>query len=426
MSIASPSSPPPSSLADPLLAFPMLRAFSESLCRNLQPEDFVPQSMPDTSPTKWHLAHTTWFFETFVLERWERNYQPFCSDFRFLFNSYYNAVGGRHARAERGLLTRPLLSQVFDYRHVVDERVAKLFNEIDGRERGDALAVLELGLHHEQQHQELMLTDVKHLFAQNSLAPAWRAPLPVSPAPSTALGWVSFDAGLRSIGKRVPGFGFDNESPVHDELVPAFALADRLVTNAEYLEFIEDGGYRRPDLWLDAGWGNVQEKGWTEPIYWRRKPDGFEEFTLAGVRELPGNEPVSHVSYLEAAAFATWANARLPRESEWETACGEREIEGNFIDTGRAHPGPAEPGSQLRQLFGDVWEWTQSSYSPYPGYRSAEGALGEYNGKFMCSQLVLRGGSCATSRSHARASYRNFFYPSDRWQFSGIRLARDG
>jgi ergothioneine biosynthesis protein EgtB len=421
------STPPPASLADPVAAYSKVRAFSEALCEPLEPEDLVPQSMPDASHTKWHLAHTTWFFETFVLEAYERDFRPFHPDFRFLFNSYYNAVGERHARPARGLLTRPTLAEVFAYRRAVDERVQKLCQELDGEARAEALGIVELGLHHEQQHQELMLTDLKHLFAQNAMGPAYRAALPGSGSSPSSMGWQRFADGVFEIGHRGEDFAFDNESPAHPVFLGAFALADRLVTNAEYLAFIEDGGYRRPELWLNVGWSRVQEEAWQDPIYWQSDGDGYREFTLAGWRELAQDEPVSHLSFVEAHAFANWAGARLPSEAEWEVASGSRPVEGNFVDSGRAHPAPAPAGGEggLRQLFGDLWEWTQSAYAPYPGYRAAEGALGEYNGKFMCEQLVLRGGSCASSRSHLRASYRNFFYAPDRWQFSGLRLAKD-
>ncbi len=419
------STDPPASLEDVQNAYPEVRAVSESLCESLEPEDFIPQSMADASPVKWHLAHTTWFFETFLLERFEPGFQPFHPDYRFLFNSYYDAVGKRQARPKRGLLTRPTLRDVFGYRRAVDDRVGKLLTELGSQRRPQALDILELGLHHEQQHQELMLTDLKHLFAQNVLGPAYRPALPVSSASAPSLGWCRQMEGLFVIGHNGDRFAFDNERPQHRVFLEGFALADRLITNAEYLAFIEDGGYGRAELWLDAGWRRAREEGWELPLYWRREPDGLIEFSLAGWRELAPAEPVSHLSFFEAEAFARWAGARLPTEAEWEVACRSRPVEGNFIDSGRAHPAAADRSEGVRQLFGDLWEWTRSAYAPYPGYRVAEGALGEYNGKFMCNQQVLRGGSCASSRSHLRASYRNFFYPPDRWQFSGLRLAKD-
>jgi len=408
-----------------------VRRFSEALCANLDPEDCVAQSMPDASPTKWHLAHTTWFFETFVLRDHLPQYVPFDPAFGFLFNSYYNGEGERHARPQRGVLTRPLLDEVLAYRAHVDEHVLALLDEADAEPRGELLRVLEIGLHHEQQHQELILTDIKHLFAQNALMPAYRAPLPATTRSAPSLDFVTVPEGVYEIGRPVrrPGdaFCFDNETPVHRVFVEPCLLGDRLVTNGEFREFIRDGGYRRPDLWLDAGWATVQQAGWDKPLYWRGGPDGYTEFTLAGERELCDAEPVAHASFLEADAFARWAGARLPTEQEWEVACGPRPVEGQFVESGRLHPRADQSGAPggIRQLYGDLWEWTRSSYAPYPGYRPEAGTLGEYNGKFMCEQLVLRGGSCASSRSHLRSTYRNFFRAPDRWQFTGIRLAKE-
>jgi ergothioneine biosynthesis protein EgtB len=405
-----------------------VRRFSEALCAGLDPEDCVAQSMPDASPVKWHLAHTTWFFETFLLEPHAKDHRAFHPAFAYLFNSYYNGAGDRHARPQRGVLTRPTLREVLAYRAHVDERVVALLE--DGRgDAGEVRRIVEIGLHHEQQHQELILTDVKHLFAQNAMAPAYRAPLAPALVEAGSLGWVDVPEGVRSIGvgPGAGGFAFDNEGPAHRVFVEAFRLADRLVTNGEFRAFIDDGGYRRPELWLDVGWATVQREGWEAPLYWRRGPDGWREFTLAGERALCDAEPVAHVSFLEADAYARWAEARLPTEAEWEVACGDRPVEGHFVESGRLHPAPAAPGARggLRQIYGDLWEWTRSSYAPYPGYRPLPGTLGEYNGKFMCDQLVLRGGSCASARSHLRATYRNFFYAPDRWQFTGIRLAKE-
>jgi ergothioneine biosynthesis protein EgtB len=412
-----------SSLAD---RYPEIRHFSEALCAGLEPEDLVAQSMPDASPVKWHLAHTTWFFETFVLQRFAERYQSFHPTYGYLFNSYYNAVGRRHARPLRGVLTRPTVREVLGYRQSIDEAVLRLLEKIEGPEREKALRILEIGLHHEQQHQELILTDLKHLFSLNALAPAYRDPPSNGDAAAAELGWVALPAGVRSIGHRGEGFAFDNETPQHRVFLEPYALADRLITNSEFLEFMGDGGYRRPELWLDLGWTTLQREGWEQPFYWRRRDGGWCEFTLGGERELVPHEPVSHVSYLEADAFARWAGARLPSEEEWEVACRGMVVDGNFVETGRLHPARAPGGERLvQQAFGDLWEWTQSSYAPYPGYRPAEGALGEYNGKFMCNQLVLRGGSCATAQAHLRPTYRNFFYAPDRWQFSGIRLAKE-
>ncbi|HPG24787.1 MAG TPA: ergothioneine biosynthesis protein EgtB [Myxococcota bacterium] len=421
-----------------------MRGLSESLCARLTPEDCVAQSMPDASPVKWHLAHTTWFFETFLLKEFVRGYEDFHPRFGFLFNSYYNGKGPRHARPARGVLTRPSLEEVLAYRAHVDAHVLDRLDRIgstpDGGVDAESLRILEIGLHHEQQHQELILTDVKHLFSQNALAPAYRAPLAPTRSAPDSLGWKTIAEGVRSIGHSGLGFSFDNERPAHRVFLEPFRIADRLITNAEYREFIADGGYRRPELWLDLGWATVQREGWRAPLYWRGGDGDASEFTLAGERELCDAEPVAHVSFFEADAFARWAGARLPTEAEWEVACGAREVCGHFVDEGRLHPNVADPGRRrdvardeaegsvddgLRQLFGDLWEWTSSSYDAYPGYRPDEGTLGEYNGKFMCDQHVLRGGSCASSRSHLRASYRNFFHAPDRWQFSGIRLAKE-
>jgi ergothioneine biosynthesis protein EgtB len=417
----------PSTLAT---RFRNIRNYSENLCASLDPEDCVAQSMPDTSPTKWHLAHTTWFFETFVLSEHDPNYTPFHSEFGFLFNSYYNGVGERHTRSERGVLTRPTLKEILAYRAHVDERMNVLVDGGRANETGEAheiQRVIEIGLQHEQQHQELILTDIKHLFAQNALLPAYRPSLSISSESADELGWIQLPEGVHKIGYEGEGFYYDNERPIHRVFVEPCLIADRLISNGEYREFIADGGYRRPDLWLDLGWATIQREGWQQPLYWLGDPSGYSEFTLAGERKLCDSEPVSHLSYIEADAFARWAGARLPTEAEWEVACGTRPVEGNFVDSARLHPAMAGDRQEAgpRQLFGDLWEWTCSSYSAYPGYRADTGTLGEYNGKFMCDQFVLRGGSCASSQSHLRSSYRNFFYAPDRWQFSGIRLAKE-
>ncbi len=409
-----------------------VRGQTELLCANLDAEDCNGQSMPDASPAKWHLAHTTWFFETFVLQVYVPNYKHFHPIFGFLFNSYYNGAGERHARPQRGLLTRPGLVEILEYRAYVDDHMRALLGDAPPADRrvraefAEISRVIEIGLHHEQQHQELILTDIKHLFAQNPLSPAYRSILPTTNPASDSLGWVKVPEGVHSIGARSTGFSFDNERPAHRVFIESCQIADRLVTNGEYRAFIEDSGYQRSDLWLDRGWATVQQEGWTAPLYWRGRADGFNEFTLAGERALCDAEPVAHVSFLEADAFARWAGARLPTEAEWEVACGARPVDGNFSESERYHPTPAgiqAPG-EARQFFGDLWEWTRSSYDPYPGYQPDAGTLGEYNGKFMCEQFVLRGGSCASARSHLRSSYRNFFRAPDRWQFTGIRLAR--
>jgi ergothioneine biosynthesis protein EgtB len=401
--------------------FQAVRALTGALCEPLSPEDMVVQSMPDASPAKWHLAHTTWFFETFLLASGEPGFSPFHPRYQYLFNSYYDAVGPRHARARRGLLTRPSLEEIRAYRAQVDARVeALLARRLDGAAR----AVLELGLNHEQQHQELLLTDVKHALFANPLRPAYARPLPRCPRPPPPLGFVAHAGGLWEVGHAGPGFAFDNEGPRHRVWLEPFAVASRAVTNGEYLSFMEDGGYRRPELWLSDGFAAVQANGWEAPLYWERQSGEWTSFTLHGERRVDLAEPVTHVSFYEAEAYARWAGARLPTEEEWEVAAGGVGEDGAFLDPGRLHPSVAREG-RLAQLLGDVWEWTRSAYGPYPRFRAAAGALGEYNGKFMCNQLVLRGGSCATPAGHVRATYRNFFYPDARWQFSGIRLARE-
>jgi ergothioneine biosynthesis protein EgtB len=399
--------------------FEQVRQRSVHLAEPLSAEDCGAQSMPDASPVKWHLAHTTWFFETFILEPREPDFRPFHPAFRVLFNSYYNGVGDKHPRPQRGLLTRPALDEVLAWRRDVDARVARLLRETPDTEAGRALAALvELGLQHEQQHQELILTDLKHLLAQNPLYPAYLdSALPES-CPLGALTWLDFDGGLAEIGHGGRGFCFDNELPRHRQYLAPFKLASRLVTNGEYLEFLEAGGYRDPALWLSEGWDRVCSGELTQPFYWRRIGERWMEFTLHGLQPLDPARPVTHVSLYEADAYARWRGARLPTEAEWEFAA--RDV---AIACGDLHPRAA--GSDgLAQMFGECWQWTSSSYAPYPGYAPAPGALGEYNGKFMINQYVLRGSSCATPHGHARASYRNFFPAGSRWQFTGIRLAR--
>jgi ergothioneine biosynthesis protein EgtB len=398
------------------LGYGAVRQRSLHLAEPLSVEDCCAQSMPDASPIKWHLAHTTWFFETFILEAREPGFAPFHPAFRVLFNSYYNGVGARHPRPQRGLLTRPALAEVLAYRADVDRRMAALL----AAHQGDAelAALVELGLQHEQQHQELMLTDLKHLLAQNPLYPAYRdQPLPDSPAPG-ALAWLRQEGGLASIGHPGDGFCFDNELPRHRSVVAPFELASRLVTNGEYREFIDAGGYRDPSLWLSDGWDRVCTGELAAPLYWVRDGGGWMEFTLHGLQRLDQARPVTHVSLYEADAYARWRGARLPTEAEWELAAQDAQV-----STGALHPA-AGTGAGLAQLFGECWQWTTSSYAPYPGFAPAPGAIGEYNGKFMVNQYVLRGSSCATPPGHARASYRNFFPAGARWQFTGIRLAR--
>ena len=402
-----------------------VRRATEWLVEPLAIEDYVVQSMPDASPAKWHLAHTTWFFETFVLKAAIRGYRPVHPQFEFLFNSYYNAVGPQFARPDRGKLSRPTVEEVRRYRVAVDELMLGILERAPGEE--SLAGVVELGLHHEQQHQELILTDLKYLFACNPLEPVYRdvaAPLALNDPPP--LGWVRGPTGVREIGFAGEGFAFDNESPRHPVFLNGFELGSRLITCGEYRVFMADDAYRRPELWLSDGWNVVRERGWNAPLYWQERDGEWGSMTLSGVRPVRDAEPVCHVSFYEADAYARWAGARLPTEAEWEVMAEHAGVEGNFVEDGYFHPAPlsvhAESGPA--QLFGDVWEWTQSAYAPYPGYRPVAGALGEYNAKFMSSQIVLRGGSCATPRSHIRPSYRNFFPPDARWQFSGIRLAR--
>ena len=403
--------------------YAQIRRATEALAEGLSAEDCALQSMPDASPVKWHLAHTSWFFETFVLESGVSAYRHFHPQFRMLFNSYYVAVGARHPRPERGLISRPSLEEVHAYRRHVDEHIARWLESAAAAPA--ALDIFELGLHHEQQHQELILSDVKHLLSRNPLKPAYVAASAPRRAEPSPLRWVSFPAGTGEIGHAGSAFAFDNEQPRHRVALTAFQLASRSVTNCEYLAFMQDGGYERPELWLSDGWDTCTAQQWRAPLYWQREADRWSVFTLRGVEDIDPNEPVCHVSYYEADAYARWARARLPTEAEWETAAAGLPVRGNFVESERFHPAAFGRGGGLVQMYGDVWEWTGSAYLPYPGYRPAPGAVGEYNGKFMVNQFVLRGGSCATPRSHIRASYRNFFPPAARWQFSGIRLARD-
>ncbi|MDH3197469.1 MAG: ergothioneine biosynthesis protein EgtB [Candidatus Krumholzibacteria bacterium] len=404
-----------------------VRAFSVSLCETLEPEDTVVQTMPDVSPTKWHLAHTSWFFETFLLAPYLSGYRSPDPLYASLFNSYYVAVGERHHRPHRGLLSRPTLREVGDYRRHVDTHMERLLE--DGIS-AEFESVLVLGLNHEQQHQELILTDIKHVLVANPLGPVFRAPAdaPREAATPAPVAWRAIEGGVRDLGHDGEGFAYDNEGPRHRVHLAPFALASRLVTNGEYRAFIDDGGYARPELWLDLGWHTRTAEGWEAPLYWERRDGDWWMFTLSGMRRVAEDEPVCHVSYFEADAFARWSGRRLPTEFEWEAVAQGVPIAGNFADSGALHPRPASraaPPDAPAQLYGDVWEWTQSHYSPYPGYRPPAGAIGEYNGKFMCNQFVLRGGSCATPAGHVRRTYRNFFPPGARWQFTGIRLADD-
>ena len=395
------------------------RSVMPRLCAPLAPEDTVVQSMPDVSPAKWHLAHVTWFFEQFILREFDSGYQPIDDRFHFLFNSYYYSAGTMHARPRRGLLSRPTLAEILAYREHVDSAIESLLEN-----RGDDDDIrfrVTLGIHHEQQHQELFLTDIKHVLSCNPLQPAYDAELSNSgggkPGP---LDFAPGPQGIHQVGATGEGFCFDNETPRHDALLHPHRIGARLVTNGEYREFINDGGYADSNLWLSDGWATVNERDWKRPLYWSE--DLEHEFTLGGLRPIDLDAPVAHVSYYEADAFARWAGARLPTEFEWEIAANDADRGGNLMDPGHLQP-VAGDGAQY---FGDVWEWTSSSYAPYPGFTPLAGSLGEYNGKFMCNQMTVRGGSCATARDHIRPSYRSFFYPDARWQFLGIRLAKDG
>ena len=401
-----------------------VRAATVALALPLSDADATVQSMPDASPAKWHLAHTTWFFESMVLTNAAPKYKVFDERFNFVFNSYYESVGARHPRPLRGLLTRPTLAEVLAYREYVDAAISQLLQTMPAQ---SVLQVIELGCHHEQQHQELLLTDILHLFAQNPLRPAYResVPLPVEFIDRSQT-YRNFPGGLIDLGHRGEGFAFDCEGPRHMAHVDPYRLSDRLVTNGEWAEFIADGGYSNPLLWLSDGWAMVRSEGWSAPLYWEAREGEFWSMTLRGAQPVDPDAPVTHVSYFEADAFATWASRRLPTEAEWEAAAQGVAVTGNFANSDRLRPRPAPaPAGELRQMFGDVWEWTRSAFLPYPRFRPTRGALGEYNGKFMSGQFVLRGGSCVTPRDHVRATYRNFFAPHARWQFSGLRLAED-
>jgi ergothioneine biosynthesis protein EgtB len=404
-----------------LSSFQSVRIRTMDLCRTLEPEDFVVQSMPDVSPTKWHLAHTTWFFEHFVLEPYLHGYRVFNDRFHFLFNSYYYSVGKMHPRPQRGLLSRPLVSEIVQYREHVNEAVGRLLERED--ENGEIRDRMVLGLHHEQQHQELLLTDIKHVFSLNPDRPAVNPGLKIpETAPAPPYGFMERSGGAAEIGVDSGGFFFDNETPRHPVMTHDHAIGSRLVTNGEYREFILDGAYDNTGLWLSDGWAVIRERGWNRPLYWSE--DLQNEFTLGGERDLDPNAPVSHVSYYEADAYARWKGCRLPTEAEWELAAREQAVSGNLMDSEHWHPAAAAGAAS--QFFGDTWEWTSSAYAPYPGFTPLSGSLGEYNGKFMCNQMTVRGGSCVTADDHIRPTYRSFFYPDARWQFLGIRLAKDG
>ena len=410
-----------------LKSYKKVRSFSHKLAKPLSKEDYVVQSMPDVSPTKWHLAHTSWFFEAFVLSKTINKYRSLHPQYNFLFNSYYIQVGDRHSRPKRGLISRPTVDEVFEYREYVDKNMLRLFKNIDDKKFKKIAEVIEIGIHHEQQHQELIVTDIKHVLSENPLFPTYKKSIESKNAKSSArLNWVDFEGGIHTIGNEGDKFGYDNEFPVHKTYIEPFSLASRLVTNGEYMEFINSGGYSKPELWLSDGWNTVSSNSWDSPLYWIKNGSNWDQFTLGGLKKIEMNQPVCHLSFYEAEAFSRWAGSRLPSEFEWEIASQEQKIEGNFADNGNFHPASIKNGNgELSQMYGDVWEWTRSPYTPYPGYKAPPGALGEYNGKFMCNQMVLRGGSCATSKSHIRNSYRNFFPPGSRWQFMGLRLAKD-
>jgi ergothioneine biosynthesis protein EgtB len=404
--------------------YQQVRQLSEQICQPLAIEDYVIQTMPDVSPAKWHLAHTAWFFETFLLTPHLEHYSSFHPQYGYLFNSYYEAVGQRHPRPQRGLLSRPTVAEVYQYRSYVDAAMQQLLAERAGDPTVESL--IRLGIQHEQQHQELLFTDLKHILACNPLRPAYRQ-MDVK-APASASGkqekWLDYPGGLYPIGFNGDGFAFDNESPAHQVYLQDYYLAARLVTNGEYLEFMQAGGYQQSSHWLSEGWGMVQREQWQAPLYWEQIDGQWWTMTLAGMQPIDETAPVCHVSFFEADAFAQWAGKRLPTETEWEVAAVHAPICGNLLDSGYLQPMPAVGITRPDQLYGDVWEWTQSAYLPYPGFKASAGAIGEYNGKFMCNQMVLRGGSCVTPADHIRPTYRNFFPPAARWQFSGIRLAQ--
>jgi len=405
--------------------FKKVRAFTETITEPLETEDYVIQVTENASPAKWHLAHTTWFFETFLLEKEVEDYDPIHPQYSYLFNSYYLQTGVPHSRSRRGNISRPTVKQVFEYRNSINKYVEDLIrNATDGQFKKWG-PIIEIGIHHEQQHQELLMTDLKYMFSQNPLDIAYKTVERPRVKSIPDLSWTSFKEGVYEVGHEGGDFGYDNEFPKHKTYIHDFELANRLVTNAEYIEFIESGAYGEPKWWLDEGFSTVRDDGWHAPLYWEKKDGVWWQYTLSGIQKVDPNEPITHVSYFEADAYARWKGFRLPTEQEWEVAAQPLSIEGNFADKGYLQPVAqqnAEGG--LQQMFGEVWQWTQSSYAPYPGYEPLPGALGEYNGKFMCNQYVLRGGSCATSRSHFRKTYRNFFHANERWQFNGIRLAR--
>ena len=405
--------------------FYSVRRFTELITQPLEIEDYVVQVTENASPAKWHLAHTTWFFETFLLEKELDDYQPIHPQYSYLFNSYYLQTGVPHCRARRGNISRPTVKQVYEYRKSINEHVLNLIENATEQQYRKWAPIIEIGIHHEQQHQELLMTDLKYMFSQNPLHPVYKkADRPVTETVPD-IDWIPFEEGVYEIGHPGGAFGYDNEFPRHKNYIHDFELANRLVTNGEYLEFIESGAYQEPKWWLDEGFSTVRDEEWSAPLYWKKIDGNWHQFTLSGLEKIRMNDPVTHVSYFEADAFARWKGFRLPTEQEWEIASRNLPIEGHFADAEYLQPvGVQTINEGLKQMFGEVWQWTSSSYAPYPGYKPLAGALGEYNGKFMCNQYVLRGGSCATSKSHIRKTYRNFFHANERWQFTGIRLAK--
>jgi ergothioneine biosynthesis protein EgtB len=411
---------------DLLTRFVKVRGGSERLAARLAPEDQVVQSMPDCSPTKWHLAHVSWFFETFLLVPHLKGYEPKHPQFAYLFNSYYEAAGARHPRFQRGLITRPTVAEVTDYRAYVTQAMLRLLEGADAGKMQEIGPIVEIGINHEEQHQELILMDILNLFSCNPLAPAYAERMEHGRDAAPTLEWFEYEGGIFPVGHDGSGFFYDNEGPRHDALVRPFRLASRAVTNREWLAFMEDDGCARADLWLADGFGCVNAQNWCMPLYWEKTEGGYEAFSLSGRHPVDLDAPVCHVSFYEADAFARWSGKRLPSEVEWEIVAREQEPVGNTVGSGLLRPAPAVPdANRPAQMFGDVWEWTSSFYGAYPGYKPAPGAIGEYNGKFMSNQMVLRGGCCATPDGHVRATYRNFFYPHQRWAFAGLRLAED-
>jgi ergothioneine biosynthesis protein EgtB len=403
-----------------------IREATEKLTTPLEIEDFVIQAMENASPVKWHLAHTSWFFETFVLKKAIDNFNSLHPQYSYIFNSYYVQTGDPHCRDKRGNLSRPTVKKVFEYRKYIDENMHQLIDGLSIEQFEEWVPVIEVGLHHEQQHQELMLTDLKYMFGQNPLYPIYKETKRPKIESLPEIKWIEFDEGVCTVGNEGDEFGFDNEFPAHKTYIQNFKLANRLVTNGEFLEFIEDGGYKNSKWWLDEGFATIEKEKWEWPLYWVQRDSDWLHFTLSGLEKLDLNEPVCHVSYYEADAFARWAGSRLPTEEEWEVASKKVPMSGNFVEKDHLHPASMKSDKQgLKQMFGDVWQWTKSSYMAYPGFKPFPGKLGEYNGKFMVNQYVLRGGSCATPKSHFRKTYRNFFHTDARWQFTGIRLAKD-